>query len=173
VRGSSAAEVSIVEFSDFHCPYCRQAQATIDQLLQRYKGVVRVVYKHSPIDNLHPEARKAAEAAECAADQDQFWQFHDELFRMTPAESTGVDNLMSIAARLHLRAPEFQQCLQSGKHTTQVQRDVDEAAALGVTGTPTFFVNGRLMVGAQPLDSFANIIDEELAARGYSKLRTE
>ena len=162
-RGNAKALVSIVEFSDFHCPYCRQAQATLRQVLDHYADQVRLVFKHSPIDRLHPNARKASEASECARDQDQFWLFHDELFRAEPSESSSTDDLVNIAARLKLDATAFKICLESGKHASEVESDVVEGAALGVSGTPTFFVNGRIFVGAQSIDNFRSLIDQELA----------
>ena len=162
-RGNAKAPVSIVEFSDFHCPYCRQVQATLRQVLDHYADQVRLVFKHSPIDRLHPTARKASEASECARDQDQFWLFHDELFRAEPSASSSMDDLVNMAVRLKLDASAFKTCLESDKHAGEVESDVVEGATLGVSGTPTFFVNGRIFVGAQSIDAFRNLIDEELA----------
>ena len=162
VRGSAGAPVTIVEFSDFHCPFCRKVQPVLEDLRARYGERIRMVYRDFPLDNLHAQARAAAEASHCAAEQGKFWEFHDRLFRNDPDTSQSALNRMAREAGLDINA--FGICIASGKYRESVQASALEGTRLGVTGTPTFFINGRILVGAQPLDAFAAMIDEELAA---------
>jgi protein-disulfide isomerase len=161
VRGPAGATVTIVEFSDFHCPFCRRAQPTLSELLTRYGDRVKLVYRDFPIDQLHPQARLASEAARCAHEQGRFWPYHDLLYANAPKASP--DDLKSYARTTGLELASFEQCLSSGKHRTAVQNDIEEGARVGVTGTPTFFINGRQLGGAQPLERFVEVIEEELA----------
>lgn len=161
VRGAAEAPVTLVEFSDFHCPFCKRVQPTLMQLLERYPGKVRLVYRDFLIDSLHPQARRAAEAARCAHDQGKFWDYHDLLYAEAPRASP--EDLGRYAAQVGLEPPTFERCLSGGAHRTTVQRDLDEGIRLGVTGTPAFFVNGRPLSGAQPLEAFDRVIEEDLA----------
>jgi protein-disulfide isomerase len=161
VRGAAGAPVTLVEFSDFHCPFCKRAQATLKQILERYPGKVRHVYRDFPIDSLHPQARRAAEAARCAQDQGKFWDYHDVLFASPP--QAAADDLRRYAEPVELDVPTFERCVSAGTHRDRVQRDIDEGTRLGLNGTPAFFINGRLVTGAQPLEAFTRIIEEELA----------
>ena len=151
VRGDASAAVTIVEFSDFHCPFCRTVQPTLLQLLERYKGKVKVVYRDLPLDGLHPNARRASEAARCAGEQGKFWEYHDVLYASGNDVSDAV--LGGHAAKVGLDAAAFTTCLASGKFRGGIQNDIDEAGKLGVQSTPAFFVNGRLISGAQPAGS--------------------
>jgi protein-disulfide isomerase len=161
-RGPDAAPVTIVEFSDFHCPYCRGVQPTLEQVLAKYPTQVRLVYKHFPIDSLHPQARRVADASWCAQQQHKFWEFHDAVYASAPdASDTAIEGFASKAG-LDLKA--FDACVASGKADPIVQAHIDEGTHYGVSGTPGFFVNGRLLSGAVPLTAFSEIIDEELAA---------
>lgn len=160
-KGPVKAAVTIVKFEDFYCPFCKRAQATLSQLLDRYGKKMRLVHRDFPIDSLHPEARRAHEAARCAGEQGKFWQFHDVLYLNAP--KAGPDALKTYAKTVGLKLATFERCLAEGKYKNAVQKDVEEASRLGLTGTPAFFINGRLISGAQPLDSFASIIDDELA----------
>jgi protein-disulfide isomerase len=160
-RGPDGAPVTLVEFSDFHCPFCKQVQATLIQVLARFPGKVRLAYRDFPIDSLHPQARRAAEAARCAQDQGKFWDYHDLLFANAP--NTTPEELTRYAQQVGLDLTKFERCLSDGVHRAAVQRDLDEGIRLGITGTPTFFVNGRPLSGAQPLEAFARVIEEELA----------
>jgi protein-disulfide isomerase len=164
VRGDAAAPVTIVEFSDFHCPYCRTVQPTLLALLDRYPGKVRLIYKDLPLDGLHPNARQASEAARCANDQGKFWQYHDALYSGAAGTDVSPDTLNKLATQAGLDVAAFKQCLDSDRHTAGIQRDMEQAERLGLSGTPAFFVNGRLLTGAQPVEGFSKIIDEELAA---------
>jgi protein-disulfide isomerase len=163
VRGPADAPVTLVEFSDFHCPFCKQSQATLKQLLARYPDKVKLVYRDFPLDQLHPGARAAAEAARCARDQGKFWEYHDILFAQ--AAQSGPDALRGDAQQAGLDVAAFDRCVASGAHRAGVERDVEDGTKLGITGTPAFFVNGRPVMGAQPLEAFARVIDEELARR--------
>jgi protein-disulfide isomerase len=159
-RGPADAAVTIVEFSDFHCPFCRSVQPTLNQLLAKYPTQVRLVYRHLPLDSLHPQARRASEASWCAAQQGQFWPFHDRLYA---AGSDGRDaTLKQMAVDLGLDAAAFDACLADGSARAAVQADAEEGAKHGITGTPGFFVNGRILGGAVPLEAFVSIIEEEL-----------
>lgn len=160
-KGSAMAPVTIVKFEDFHCPFCKRVQPTLTQLLARYGEKVKLVHRDFPIDSLHPAARNAHEAARCANDQGKFWAYHEALYANAPKASP--EQLRAYAQEVGLNLPAFDQCLSSGKHRAAVQKDVEEGTRAGVTGTPAFFINGRLLSGAQPLESFARVIEEELA----------
>jgi protein-disulfide isomerase len=159
-KGTERAAVTIVKFEDFQCPYCKTVQTTYQELLKRYNGKVRLVHKDLPLDAIHPQARQAAEAARCAGEQGKFWEYHDILYTNSP--KAAVDELKSYAKEVGINAASFEQCFTSGKYKGLVQKDLSEGAQLGLTGTPTFFINGREMSGAQPVEAFAAVIDEEL-----------
>jgi protein-disulfide isomerase len=160
-RGPEQARVTVVEFSDFHCPFCRRVQPTLNQLLAKYPNDLRLVYKHMPLDQLHPQARRAAEASWCAQQQGKFWEYHDQLYAGGPDGSDAT--LSGIAARVGLDAAKYQQCMSGGAAAAEVQKHVEEGSRYGVNGTPGFFINGRFVNGAVPLETFVQIVDEELA----------
>ena len=160
VRGSATAPVEIIEFSDFECPFCLKSVPVVAQVLKTYGDRVRLVYRHFPLPN-HPNARPAAEASLCAAEQDQFWAFHDRLFESQSRLT--VPDLKQHAAALGLDATKFNTCVDARKYRAEVDRDITAAQEAGVTGTPAFFINGRLLGGAQPFEAFQKVIDEELA----------
>jgi protein-disulfide isomerase len=159
-KGPAGAPVEIVEFSDFQCPYCLRAHATIDQVLAAYGDRIRFVYRHFPLPS-HPNARPAAEASACAAEQDKFWPYHDRLFAQPSKLSDG--DLKQHAAELGLDTARFNACLDSHKYKSVVDADMKEGDEAGVNATPTFFINGRVVSGALPFDSFKRIIDDELS----------
>jgi protein-disulfide isomerase len=161
-RGGKNAAVTIIEFSDFQCPYCTRANETLNELSELYGDKIKIVYKHFPLTSIHPEAAKAGEASLCAQEQsmDKFWQMHDKLFEKQRSLSTGV--MKDLAKDLELNTEQFNQCLTSNKYASRVQADFDEGAKLGVSSTPAFYINGRFLKGAQPLNAFQTIIDEEL-----------
>ncbi len=163
-RGTANAPVTVVEFSEFQCPFCHRVQATLKQLLDRYPGKLRLVHRDFPLDALHPLARGASEAARCAQDQGKFWQYHDALFSHFPQAAS--NDLKEYAQIVGIDVAKFDGCLSGGVHKAAVQRDVEEGIRLGVSGTPAFFINGRPLQGAQPIEAFARIIDEELALLG-------
>jgi protein-disulfide isomerase len=160
VQGAVAAPVTIVEFSDFQCPFCSRLVPTLKQVEQKYGDKVKVVFRQYPL-NIHENAPKAAEAALCANDQGKFWELHDAMF----ADQSGLAvgglkfKAMNIAG---LKAEEFNACLDSGKHADEVKKDVAAGTAAGVSSTPAMFVNGRLISGAVPLADITKVIDDEL-----------
>jgi protein-disulfide isomerase len=159
VRGNPKAPITIVEFSDFQCPYCSRARPTVNKVREAYGDQVRVIFRNFPLQ-IHAEAQKAGEAASCAGEQGKFWEMHDLMF--ANQQKLKVADLKEQAAGLGLNAETFNQCLDSGKHASDVQKDTEQGADYGVTGTPAFFINGRPLVGAQPYESFAQLIDDEL-----------
>lgn len=163
-RGASNAPVTVVEFSDFHCPFCRRVQPVLDQLLAKYGDKVRIVYRDYPIDRLHAQARTVAEASRCASEQGKFWEFHDKVFASAPDSSQATLN--RFAQEVGMEVAAFEACRAATKYKASVEESIQEGTKLGITGTPTFFINGRVLVGAQPFDAFAKVIDEELAAAG-------
>jgi protein-disulfide isomerase len=161
VRGASDGVVSIVEFSDYHCPFCKQVQPTLSELLAKYPDRVRFLFRDFPLERLHPQAFRAAEAARCARDQGKFWEYHDILFEEAPKAEE--NDLKRYATQVGLDREKFTSCLFQNVHHQAVQQDLDEGSRLGLDGTPAFFVNGRFLSGAQPLEEFVRVIDEELA----------
>ena len=160
VRGDLNAAVTIVEFADYQCPYCKQAEATMDALLKKYPGQVNLAFRDFPLTSIHAYAEKASEASRCARRQGKFWQFHDALF----ANQTKLDepSLNSLAQTMALDVNSFQSCLSSGEYKTQISRDQDEGRKAGVSSTPGFFVNGIFLSGAQPESAFEKVIEDQL-----------
>jgi protein-disulfide isomerase len=158
--GPKDAPVTIVEFGDFQCPYCRKAEDSIKEVRNKYGDKVRLIYMDFPL-SFHPNAQPAAEAAHCAGDQGKFWQFHDAVFNAQP--NIAAPDLKAAAAKLGIDMQKFSQCLDAHKHLSAVQQDQQQGTALGVDGTPAFFINGRFLSGAVPAPEFEEIIDEELA----------
>jgi protein-disulfide isomerase len=158
-RGPATAPVTIVEFSDYQCPYCARAYGTLNQVRAKYPTQVRIVFRDFPLP-IHREAPKAAEAAHCAGDQSKFWEMHDVLFE-NPSDLT-EPALLKHARTLKLDEAAFSQCLSSGKHAGKWQKDLEVGREYGVSGTPAFFINGRFVNGALPLEAFVEIIEEEL-----------
>jgi len=158
-KGPADARVTIVEFSDFQCPYCARVVATLGQVMARYPEDVRVVYRNFPLGN-HSRAGPAAEAALCAEEQGKFWVFHDKLFANPRALSD--DQLTAYAEELELDVPAFEQCYSEHRYSEQVANDMRDGRAAGVTGTPAFFINGVSLSGARPATDFYRTIDIEL-----------
>lgn len=159
--GPPSAPVTIVEFSDFQCPYCAQVAPTLKRVQMAYGDRVRVVWKDLPIEQIHPWAFMAAEAAHCAGAQDQFWSYHDAVFARQP--TLDAETFGALAAGAGLDVPLFHRCLQTQASAQGVRASVDLARRLGVNATPTIFVNGRMVSGAQSFEAIARIVDEELA----------
>ena len=160
-KGPESAPVTIVEFSDFECPYCSRVNPTLDQVVDRYGDKVRLVFRQFPLSRIHPNAQKAAEASLCAGEQGKFWQMHDVMFR--DQRNLGVAALREKAATVDVEMDPFNECLDSDRYADAVAADLEEGATLGVTGTPAIFINGRFLSGAQPFEEFSKIIDDELA----------
>ncbi len=161
-RGPGDAKVTIVEFSDFQCPYCGQAFGTVEQLMQQYAGKVKLVFRQFPLP-IHQQAEKAAEASLCAADQGKFWELHDMMFKNQ--KKLDVSDIKTYAASAGLDGTKFSQCLDSGEKKKQVDSDIEAGQAAGVNGTPAFFINGVFLNGALPIEEFKKVIDPELASR--------
>lgn len=161
--GSPEAPVVLVEFGDFQCPFCaRFFQTTEREIIEKYikTGKARLVYRDFPLIAIHKEAQKAAEAAECANEQGKFWMYHDMLYQRQSELS--LQNYKKWAADLGLNSKQFNQCLDSDKYAAEVAKDLADGQAAGVGGTPTTFVNGRVVQGAVPFAQFKSIIEEEL-----------
>lgn len=162
-RGNPAAPVTIVEFSDFQCPFCVRARPSVKRVREAYGDKVRFVFRHFPLD-FHAQAQKAGEAAACAGEQGRFWEMHDALWANT--SKLGVPDLKAHAAGLGLDGAAFDKCLDSGAHAATLAKDEAAGRTYGVSGTPAFFVNGRPLVGAQPFEAFQQVIDDELRRAG-------
>jgi protein-disulfide isomerase len=160
-RGSASAPVTIVEFSDFQCPYCLRASPILKQLQQKYGDKVRVVWKDFPLTQIHPEAFRAAEAAQCAGEQGKFWEYHDQLF--SNQKALQPTDLTKYAADLKLDAKRFDACVTASKFTERVRDGMKLGGRLGVNSTPTLYINGRMVAGAYPLETLSAMVDEELA----------
>ncbi len=161
--GSKDARVVVVEFSDFQCPACASAYPVVKELKEKYGDQILFVYRDFPIHSIHPRAQKAAEAAQCAFEQDRFWEFHDILFeRQNDWANIGVPKFKEYAVELGLDADSFNQCLDSDKYREEVQTDLQEGSHFGVQATPTFFINDKNIRGSAPLSMFEVMIDEEL-----------
>ena len=164
MTGNPEAGVTVVEFGDFECPACGTEQPTVRELRQKYGDRIRFVFRQFPLISIHPQAEKAAEASECAAEQGKFWEAVDKLY----AEQNDLSEpaLLRDAADLGLDLNRFSGCLKSGAMAARVHRDMEDARALHVDRTPTFFVDDRAMAGPVPLDQFTQVIDLELRSRG-------
>jgi protein-disulfide isomerase len=169
-RGDANAKVTIVEFSDFQCPFCKQYfDQTDSQIQDQYvkTGKVKFYYRQYPLTSIHPNAEKSAEASECANEQNQFWAYHDLLFKnqdtWSPMTSADAENsFVDYATQLGMDADQFRSCIDLGKYKKQVDDDATAGNKVQVDGTPAFFINGNRLVGAQPFSEFQKLIDEEL-----------
>ncbi|MBU1348771.1 DsbA family protein [Patescibacteria group bacterium] len=161
IRGAKNASVTLITYSDFECPYCASLNTTLEQILKDYSNDVRLVYRHFPL-SFHPEAQKAAEAAECAGKQGKFWEMHDAIFAANVDGAMSEDAWKAAAKTLGLNVNDFTSCLDSDEMATRVSQDLNEGMLAGVQGTPATFVNGQLVEGAIPLASFKQIIDQQL-----------
>lgn len=164
-KGSETAPVQIIEFSDFQCPYCTKASKTVDEIVANYGDNVSVVYRHFPLP-IHKQAARGAEASECAKDQGRFWEYHDILFANQRAMSD--DDLANYAGQAGLDVDKFKACLTSGEKAKIVEQDIADGKAVGMSGTPGFYINGRMISGARDIAVFTEIIDAELAAKGVA-----
>ena len=165
-EGPKDAPVTLVEFSDFQCPYCARMQPTLKQIKDTYGEKVRLVFRQFPLNSIHPQAQKAAEASLCANDQGRFWEMHDKLFET----DTGlkIDDIRERATSLELNLEDFNQCLDSGKYSAAVQQDVLDGVKAGVTGTPALFINGLSFSGARSFEEISEVIDAELQKNSSS-----
>jgi protein-disulfide isomerase len=162
VRGNAAAPITIVEFSDYQCPFCSRVNPTLAKVLETYGDKVKIVFKDYPLPN-HPQAPKAAEAARCAGDQKKYWEMHDAMFANQRA--LDVPALKQTARAIGLEGASFDSCLDSGKHAAAVRSGAEQGEKMGVNSTPTLYINGRALIGAMPFENFKAIIDEELSRK--------
>ena len=163
VKGDPNAPVTIIEFSDFECPFCaRFYSQTLGQIDAKYiqTGKAKLVYRDFPL-GFHPQAQKAAEAAECAGEQGKFWEMHDKLFE--DGVQGGVTSFKQFAKDIGLTPGEFDSCLDSGEMSAEVQKDFQDGQRVGIRGTPGFVINGELISGAQPFQAFEEVIEAKLA----------
>ncbi len=166
ILGDKNAKVTIVEFSDLQCPFCRQfAEATLPSIKQQYidTGKARLVYRHFPLD-FHPASKPSAEALECAGEQGKFWQLHDKIFAEEAKKGQGTieygkPDIKRWALGLGMNAIQFNKCLDADKYAGRIEADTNYGASIGVSGTPAFFINGKRLIGAQPFATFKATID--------------
>lgn len=161
VRGSVDAPVTIMSFSDYQCPYCVRAEPVLAEILERYPDQVRVVHRHFPLDNIHPFARTAAEASMCAEEQGKFWEYHDGIFARQGKLEDG--SFSEISSEVGLDAEAFNSCLEERRYKDFVDTDFAAGQEAGVTGTPSFFLNGIKLTGARDADELGRYVDQELA----------
>jgi protein-disulfide isomerase len=164
--GAKNAPITMIEFEDFQCPYCKASENTVKQVRAKYGDKVRLVHMDFPL-SFHSHSMDAAKAARCANDQNKFWQFRDSLF--TNQGKLAPSDLKATAKTLGLNTAQFNECFDKGKHVDEIKKDQLVGEQAGVDGTPGFFINGRPLVGAQPLDKFAEIIDDEIASGGVKQ----
>ena len=161
-KGKADAKVTIVEYSDFQCPFCSKASVTMAEIEKKYGNKIKIAFKNFPLP-FHSQARLAAEAALCANEQSPklFWKMHDAMF----ADQTKLDkdNLLATAKKIGVKETEFKACLEATKHKAVIDTDMAEGQKIGIKSTPTFFINGKLVSGARPVEVFSEVIDEELA----------
>lgn len=155
VWGEVNAPVQIIVYSDFECSFCPELAATIKEVKAYFKDRVAIIFRHYFLTN-HPEAEKAAEAAECASEQGKFWEMHDKLFADNEAGRLGLEQFKIDAVDLNLNQEQFNQCLDSGKYENKINEQKSEGAKAGVTGTPTIFVNNNIYPGAYPFEDFTS-----------------
>ncbi len=164
VRGTADAPITIIEFSDYQCPYCRKWHVEVFPLLQaKYGDQIRMVYRDFPLYSIHPEAESAAIAANCAGEQDRYYEYGDLLF--VNQNSLGASTYEELAKDIDLDLTQFKECVAENRYKDEVDADYAYASELGVRSTPTFFINGLAIVGAQPYDVFEQVIDMELAGQ--------
>ncbi len=163
--GPANAPITLIEFSDFHCPFCKAAAPTIDQLMKNYPGKIRRIWRHFPLP-MHPGADKTHTASECAFEQGKFWEFHDKIFQFQGQFNEAVYE--QLAGEIGLDKSKFQACISSDKSKAAVQQDVAKATEMGITGAPSFLFNGRKMVGAEPYENFSRMVEGILDPRKAS-----
>ncbi len=160
--GPDNAPVSIVEFGDFECPYCHESFPIVRELMNTFEGKVRWQWRHFPLSDIHAQAQMASEASECAGSQGNFWGYHDKLFLNQPNFSNSA--LIGYAIQLGLDQEKFSTCLTSRTYRDKIERDLTDGIKAGVSGTPTFFINGRKVPGVIPRDIFATILEKAISA---------
>jgi protein-disulfide isomerase len=163
-RGPDKAPVTIIAFSDYQCPYCKRAHTTVEEVMKTYGDKVKLVYRDYPLP-FHENARPAAEAAACANAQGKFWEYHEKLWG---ASDLSTEKLKAMAGEVGMDQKKFDECLAKQEFKAVIDKDIADGASVGVSGTPAFFINGRMLSGAQPFEKFKEVIDEELARSSKS-----
>jgi protein-disulfide isomerase len=164
-RGPIDAPIVLIEYTDFQCPFCTRVQPTLDELMKRYEGQIRHVFKNLPLP-MHKEAQLAGVASLCAQDQGKFWEYHDWLF--ANQRTLSRESMVAQAGVMGMDAEVFTSCIDRGAYLAVVRADMAEANSFGITGTPGFLINGRVLTGSQPIEDFEAIIDSELERRGIA-----
>ncbi len=160
--GKEKAPITIVAFIDFECPFCRESYPIFQKITQKYEPVTRIVFKHFPIEALHPQSNVAANAAACASEQKKFWEYHDSLFI---TQSLGEEDLVSQSKKIELEQTKFSQCLNTKKYQRDIDQDIEDGMALHVRGTPTFFVNGYKIEGVLDSATWDKILLNQLQTK--------
>ncbi|MBU1033269.1 MAG: DsbA family protein [Patescibacteria group bacterium] len=161
IKGATNAKVTLIEYSDFECPFCARHNTSMDQVMLDFPNDVRLVYRHFPL-SFHAEAQKAAEASECAAKQGKFWEMHDKIFAANESGTMSEDEWKKAARAMGMDGSKFDNCLDSGETAAKVMQDLQEGSAAGVGGTPATFINGQLVEGAVPYETLKAIIESEI-----------
>ena len=159
-KGPETAPITIIQFAEFQCPYCGKAGEAVEQVMKEYDGKVKMVFRDFPL-SFHDRAIPAAVAANCAGEQNKYWEMHDQM--MANQRSLSVEDLKGYATNIGLDIPKWELCLQDPKQEEEVKKDMDDGSVAGVSGTPAFFINGIMLSGALPFERFKEVIDRELA----------
>jgi protein-disulfide isomerase len=162
-KGPENAEITLVVFSDYQCPYCSRLEPALKQIQQKYGNKVKTVFRDFPLSQIHPNAIKSAEAAGCASEQGKFWEMHDKMF--SDQRALAPTALKRSAAEVGMDEGKFAECLDSGRKAVEWQRDMRDGQRYGVTGTPSVFINGRMFRGPSTVESLSAVIDEELSMK--------
>lgn len=161
-QGKQDAPITLIEFSDFQCPFCKRARGTVAEILSTYGDKVYYVFRDFPL-SFHKDALLAHQAANCAHEQGKYWEYSNGLWDRQ--QDLKRESLLALAKSLSLKEDDFTKCLDSGKQADEIQKDIRDGSTAGVSGTPAYFINGRFLSGAQPFEAFKEIIDEELAKK--------
>ncbi|OGF32302.1 hypothetical protein A2533_00495 [Candidatus Falkowbacteria bacterium RIFOXYD2_FULL_35_9] len=162
VKGDPNADVQLIIYDDFECPYCLNHEATVNKIVDEYGDKVAIAFRHFPL-SFHPNAQKAAEAYECGAEQGKFWEMKNKLFDLNESGTMSVANYKKAAVELKLNTSQFNTCLDSGQYASKIASQQQDAITFGVEGTPGNFLNGQLVSGALPFEQFKPVIDQILA----------
>jgi len=163
VKGNKDAKVSVIEYSDFECPFCLRHNKDMDKIFTEYKDSIKVTFRHFPL-SFHPEAQKAAEAAECAGEQNKFWEMHDLIFAANENQTMSVAEWKKQAKTLGLVVAQFDKCLDDGKYADKIKADLSEGQSIGISGTPATFINGKVFSGAVGYEALKSEIEKDLAS---------
>jgi predicted DsbA family dithiol-disulfide isomerase len=153
--GNKTAPVQVIIFIDFECPFCQRSFPITREVMDRFEPAIDIVFKHFPLNSIHPQAQKSSEASACAQEQGKFWEYYTELFERQELDDA---SLLRYAETLQLNTTQFEQCLTSDRYSAQITQDLEDGIALGVRGTPTYFINGKKLEGVHPLETWNTLI---------------